>query len=85
MSDSFATPWPVAHQVPLFMGFPRQEQWSGLPFPSLGDLLDSGSKLTPPELWAGSLPLNNQGSSSGPCKKGKFKHRNKHTYSKNAM
>ena len=30
----FATPWTVAHQAPLFMGFPRQEYWSGLPFPS---------------------------------------------------
>ena len=30
--------WTVAHQAPLSMGFPRQEYWSGLPFPSLGDL-----------------------------------------------
>ena len=30
----FATPWTVAHQIPLSMGFSRQEQWSGLPFPS---------------------------------------------------
>ena len=30
------TPWTVAHQAPLSMGFPRQEYWSGLPFPSLG-------------------------------------------------
>ena len=37
MSDSFATPWTVACQAPLFMGFPRQEYWSGLPFPSPGD------------------------------------------------
>ena len=34
----FATPWTVAHQAPLSMGFPRQEYWSGLPFPSPGDL-----------------------------------------------
>ena len=34
VSDSFATPWTVAHQVPLFMGFSRQEYWSGLPSPS---------------------------------------------------
>ena len=39
MSDSFRPPWTVAHQVPLSMGFPRQEYWSGLPFPS-GDLPD---------------------------------------------
>ena len=36
----FVTPWIVAHQAPLFMVFPRQEYWSGLP--SLGDLLDPG-------------------------------------------
>ena len=34
----FATPWNVAHQDPLSMGFPRQEYWSGLPFSSPGDL-----------------------------------------------
>ena len=34
MSDFFVTPWTVARQAPLSMGFPRQEYWSGLPFPS---------------------------------------------------
>ena len=34
----FATSWTVAHQAPLSMGFPKQEDWSGLPFPSPGDL-----------------------------------------------
>ena len=34
----FATPWTVAYQPPLSMGFSRQRYWSGLPFPSLGDL-----------------------------------------------
>ena len=34
----FVTPWTVAHRVPLSTGFPRQEYWSGLPFPSPGDL-----------------------------------------------
>ena len=34
----FATLWTVAHQAPLSMGFPKQEYWSGLPFPSPGDL-----------------------------------------------
>ena len=38
MSDSFGTPWTVAHQAPLSMGFPRQEYWSGLPFPTPGNL-----------------------------------------------
>jgi len=37
MSNSFATPWTVAHQAPLSMGLLRQEHWSGLPFPSSGD------------------------------------------------
>ena len=43
MSD-FATPWSVAHQVPLSMEFSRQEYWSVLPFPPLGDLPDTGIK-----------------------------------------
>ena len=37
-----ATPWTVACQAPLYMGFPRQEYWSGLPFSTLGDLSDPG-------------------------------------------
>ena len=38
----FATPWTVAHQAPLPVEFPRQEYWSGLPFPSPGDLYKPG-------------------------------------------
>ena len=38
----FATPWTVAHQAPLSMGFSRQEYWGGLPFPSPGDLPKPG-------------------------------------------
>ena len=38
----FVTPWTVAHQAPLSMGFSRQEYWSGLPFPSPGHLPDPG-------------------------------------------
>ena len=38
----FATPWTIAYQAPLSMGFSRQEYWTGLPFPSLGHLLDPG-------------------------------------------
>ena len=45
MPDS-ATPWTVVHQSPLSMGFPRQESWNGLPFPSPEDLLDAGIKRT---------------------------------------
>ena len=37
-------PWTVAHQTPKSMGFPRQEYWRGLPFPSPGNLLDLGIK-----------------------------------------
>ena len=45
MSD-FVTPWTVARQVPLSIEFSRQEQWSGLPFPSPGDLPDPGLNLS---------------------------------------
>ena len=38
----FATPWTVACQAPLSMGFPRQEYWGELPFPSPGELPDAG-------------------------------------------
>ena len=47
---TLATPWPVAHQAPLSMGFSRQEYWSHLPFPSPGD-------LSRPEIKSGSLAL----------------------------
>ena len=40
--QSFATPWPVALQAPLFMQFSRQEYWSGVPFPTPGDLPNPG-------------------------------------------
>ena len=46
----------VAHQAPPSMGFSRQEYWSGLPFPSPGDLPDPGIERRPPALQAGSLP-----------------------------
>ena len=49
----FATPWTVADQAPLSMGFPRQEYWSGLPFPSPGDLPDPGIEPTSPALGGG--------------------------------
>ena len=60
-SDS-AIPWTVAHQAPLSMGFPRQEYWSGLPFPSPGDPPDPGIKPRSPALQADSLPLSHRGS-----------------------
>ena len=46
---TLATPWTANHQAPLFMGFPRQEYWSGFPFPPPGDLLNLGIKLASPE------------------------------------
>ena len=51
-----ATPWTVSHQVPLSMGFLRQEFWSRLPFTPPGDLPDPGVKPASPALQADSLP-----------------------------
>ena len=45
-----ATPWTVAHQAPLSVEFSRQEYWSGLPFPTPGDLLDPGIEPGSPAL-----------------------------------
>ena len=59
------TPWTVARQAPLSMGFSRQEYRSGLPFPSPGDLPDPGvepKSPMAPALQADSLPLSHQGS-----------------------
>ena len=42
VSDSFETPWTAAHQSPPSMGLPKQEYWSGLSFPSPGDLPHPG-------------------------------------------
>ena len=55
----FATPWTVAHQSLLFKELSRQEYWSGLPFPSSGDLPHPGTESTSPispALQADSLP-----------------------------
>ena len=51
----FVTPWTVAYQAPLSMGFSRQEYWSGLPFPSPGDLPDPGIEPEFPALEADAL------------------------------
>ena len=53
----FETPWAIACQAPLFKGFPRQEYWGGLPFPSPEDLLDPGIKHASLALEADSLPI----------------------------
>ena len=58
----FATPWTVACQAPLSVGFSRQEYWSGLPFPSPGDLPNPGIEPGSPALQADSLPSEPQGS-----------------------
>ena len=55
---TLVTPWTVAHQAPLSMGFSRQEYWSGLPFLSAGDLPDLGIDPVSPVLQADSLPIN---------------------------
>ena len=52
----FATPWTVAHQAPPSMGFSRQEYWSGLSFPSSGDLPNPGIEPRSPRLQADALP-----------------------------
>ena len=52
----FATPWTVAYQAPPSMEFSRQEYWSGLPFPSPGDLSDPGIECGSPALQADTLP-----------------------------
>ena len=62
----FATPWTVAHQVSPSMGFSSQEYWSGLPFPSPGDLPDPGVEPRSPALQADALP------SQPPSKEGKL-------------
>ena len=53
MSGFFSTPWTVARQAPLSMGFPRQEYWSGLPFPSQGDLPHPGIEPASVSCFAG--------------------------------
>ena len=52
----FATPWTVAYQASLSMGFSRQGYWSGLPFPSSGDLPNPGIEPGSPALQTDTLP-----------------------------
>ena len=51
----FATPWTLAYQAPLSMGFSRQEYWSGVPFPSPGDLPNPGIEPGSPAFQADTL------------------------------
>ena len=61
MCPLFATPWIVARQASLSMGFSRREYWSGLPFPSPEDLPNPGIKPRSPALQADSLPAEPPG------------------------
>ena len=63
MSDFFVTPWTVACQAPLSMGFPRQVYWSGLPFPPPGYLPNPGTKPMSPAShhWATSKAFPSTG------------------------
>ena len=58
----FATPWTVAYQASLSIGFSRQGYWSGLLFPSAGDLPYPGIKPGLPALQEDALPSDHQGS-----------------------
>ena len=60
----FAIPRTVAYQAPPSIGFPRQEYWSGLPFPSLGDLPKPGIKPGSPALQIDTLPYEPPGKPS---------------------
>ena len=57
----FATPWTVAYQAPPSMEFSRQEYWSGLPYPSPGDLPDPGIEPGSPAFQADALPAEPPG------------------------
>ena len=60
MFDSFATPWTIARQSPLSLGFPRQEYWSGLPVSPPGIFPTQGSNLCLLHWQVDSLPLSHQ-------------------------
>ena len=60
----FVAPWTVAHQIPLSIGFSRPEHWSGLPFPSPGDLSNPEMESGSPALQADSLPSESEANCS---------------------
>ena len=62
----FATPWKVAYQAPLSMGFSRQEYWSGLLFPSPGNLPNPGIEPRSPALQTDALPSESPGKPQPP-------------------
>ena len=65
LGQLFATPWTVDHQAPLPMGFSRPEYYSGLPFPSPGDLPNPGIEPGSPEIRADALPSEPPGNLTG--------------------
>ena len=65
----FVTPWTVALQAPLSMGFSRQEYWSRLPFPSPGDLPNPGIKPRSPALLADALSSEPPGKTWWKCER----------------
>ena len=64
----FMTPWTVACQAPLSIGFSRQEYWSGLPFPSPGDLPNPGIEPVSPALQTDTLPSEPPGAQHTICR-----------------
>ena len=64
MSDSFESPWTGGCQAPLSRGFPRQEYWSGQPFPSPGDHTGPGTEPTSPGLAGKFFATKSPGKSS---------------------
>ena len=62
LCSTLCDPSDCSTTAPLSMGFPRQEYWSGLPFPSPGDLRDPGMESASPAWQVGSLPLHHPGS-----------------------
>ena len=66
-SDSFVTLWSVAREAPLSVECFRQEYWSGLPFPSPGDLPDSGIRSTSPALASRFFTVEPPGKLPGKC------------------
>ena len=62
ITSTLVTPWTVAHQAPLSLGFSRQEYWSELPLLSPGDLPNPRTESRSPAWQADSLPLSHLGS-----------------------
>ena len=67
MSNLFSTPWTVARQAPLSMGFSRQEYWSGVPFPPPGDLPDPGIESRLKIEFAGGFLISESPGNSWVC------------------